>query len=109
MDKFDREIAEEELYEKMHSELQDFRESLLKLSPPEIIGNYNPYELIYKEDILMCFEDDDLLLSDSDIKFMLKMQTPLDWLYQSWCESDVSHMDMLRCFIKTTISAKYEE
>ena len=41
---FDREQAEQELYEKMLSELRAFRESLLKLEPADIIGNYNPYD-----------------------------------------------------------------
>ena len=87
---FDREQAEQELYEKMLSELQAFRESLLKLEPADIIGNYNPYELIYKEDLLMCFEDDESCLTDSDVQLLLGMDKPLDWLYQSWCDSSVS-------------------
>lgn len=41
---FDREQAEQELYEKMLAELSTFRDSLLRLSPSEIISNYNPYE-----------------------------------------------------------------
>lgn len=100
---FDREQAEEDLYKKMLSELHAFRESLLKLEPAEIIGNFNPYELTYKEDLLMCFEDDELCLSDSDVQFLLGMSEPLDWLYQSWCESSVSHMDILRDFIRNTV------
>lgn len=100
---FDREQAEEKLYEKMLSELHAFRESLLKLEPAEIIGNFNPYELTYKEDLLMCFEDDELCLSDGDVQFLLGMSEPLDWLYQSWCESSVSHMDILRDFIRNTV------
>lgn len=103
---FDREQAEQELYEKMLSELQAFRESLLKLEPADIIGNYNPYELIYKEDLLMCFEDDELCLTDSDVQFLLGMDKPLDWLYQSWCDSSVSHMDMLREFIRNTVQTQ---
>lgn len=100
---FDREQAEEDLYKKMLSELHAFRESLLKLEPAEIISNFNPYELTYKEDLLMCFEDDELCLSDSDVQFLLGMSEPLDWLYQSWCESSVSHMDILRDFIRNTV------
>ena len=103
---FDREQAEEKLYEKMLSELQVFRELLLKLEPAEIIGNFNPYELTYKEDLLMCFEDDELCLSDSDVQFLLGISEPLDWLYQSWCESGVSHMDILRDFIRNTVQTQ---
>lgn len=103
---FDREQAEQELYEKMLSELQAFRESLLKLTPADIIGNYNPYELIYKEDLLMCFEDDELCLTDGDIQLLLGMDKPLDWLYQSWCDSSISHMDMLHEFIRNTVQTQ---
>ena len=100
---FDREKAEQELYELMLAELTSFRKSLLNMTPTDILSNYNPYELIYKEDVLMCFEDDELHLDDKDIRFLLKMDRPLDWLYQSWCESSVSHMSILRDFIRVTV------
>ena len=103
---FDREQAEQELYERMLAELSTFRDSLLRLSPSEIISNYNPYELVYKEAILMCFEDDELCLSDENVLVLLEMEKPLDWLYQSWCDSGVSHMDMMREFIRDTVQAQ---
>lgn len=103
---FVREQAEQELYEKMLAELNTFRDSLLNLSPSELISNYNPYELVYKEDILMCFEDDELFLSDENVRFLLEMEKPLDWLYQSWCDSGVSHMDMMREFICNTVQTE---
>ena len=103
---FDRQQADQELYDKMLSELQAFRESLLKLEPADIIGNYIPYELTYKEDLLMCFEYDELCLRDSDVQFLLGMDAPLGWLYESWCESSVSHMDMLREFIRNTVQTQ---
>jgi hypothetical protein len=103
---FDREQAEQELYERMLAELSTFRDSLLRLSPSEIISNYNPYELVYKEDILMCFEDDELCLSDENVLVLLEKENPLDWLYQSWCDSGISHMDMMREFIHDTVQAQ---
>ena len=104
---FDREQAEQELYEKMLSELQAFRESLLKLTPADITGNYNPYELIYKEDLLMCFEDDEPCLTDGDIQLLLGMDKPLDWLYRSWCNlKRLSYMDMLRELIRNTVQTQ---
>ena len=103
---FDRDKLESELYEKMLAELQSFRASFLAMTPADIIGNYNPYELIYKEDLLMCFEDEELCLTDSDVLLLLGMDKPLDWLYQSWCESSVSHMDMLREFIRNTVQTQ---
>lgn len=106
MKEFNREQAERELYEKMLAELASFRESLLAMTPYEILSNYNPYELIYKEDLLMCFEDDELHLDDKDVRFLLNMDKPLDWLYQSWCESSVSHMSILRDFIRDTVQTQ---
>lgn len=100
------EQAKEKLYDKMSEELQAFRSSLLKLTTSEIISDYYPYELIYKEDILMCFEDEEMTLSYADIKLLLKMDKPLDWLYQSWCESSVSHMEILRDFISNTVKTQ---
>lgn len=98
--------VEEELYDKMFHELRTFRASMVKLEPTAIIYDYKAYELVYKEDILMCFEDGALHLHDDDIEFLLSMDAPLDWLYQSWCESGVSHMDMLQEFIKNTVEMR---
>lgn len=91
------------LYWKMVNELNSFRASLLKLTPSEIINDFKAYELIYKEDIVLCFEDDEMYLNDDELKFLSEQEAPLDWLYQSWNDSDVSHMDLLREFIKGTV------
>ena len=99
----DRDTLDIMLYDKMSKELADFRTSLLKMTPADILSNYNPYELIYKEDLLMCFEDDEIALSDDELQLLNEMKTPLDWLYQKWCESSVSHMSLLREFIVDTV------
>ena len=106
MSDFDRTEAEDLLFEKMVAELSAFRDSLLKLTPAEIIGDTIPYELVYKEDLLICFENDDLNLRDADIQFLLGMDAPLEWLYQSWLDTDGSHMDMIRDFIRTTVQTQ---
>lgn len=105
---FNREQAEELLYKRMNEELNSFRNSLRQMTADQFLSNYNPYELIYKEDLLMCFEDDELDLSDEDVQWLLQNETPLDWLYQSWCDSSVSHMDMLREFIRDTVQTTRE-
>lgn len=105
-----REQAFHMLYEKMDKELQSFRNSLLNLTPEDILSSWRPYELIYKEDLLLWFEEDyDLPLSDSDIEFLLDMDTPLDWLYKSWLDSSMSHMEMLREFITNTVKTTSQE
>lgn len=100
---FDRDEAESELYDRMLHELQSFRASVIALDPPAIIYGYKAYELMYKEDLLMCFEEDTLDLRDNDVKYLLNMDAPLEWLYQQWCDSGISHMDMLREFIRNTV------
>lgn len=100
MDKFNREQADNKLYEKMKLELSTFRNSLTKMKASEILSEFRPYELVYKEDLLMCFEYEDLNLSDEDVKFLLRLNEPLDWLYRSWCDSSTSHMSMLINFIE---------
>lgn len=100
---FDRESTLDNLYWKMVNELNSFRASLLELTPAEIINDFKAYELIYKEDIVQCFEGDEMYLSDDELVFLFELEAPLDWLYQSWSDSDVSHMELLREFIKGTV------
>lgn len=106
MDDFDREIIMEELYEKMLEELNSFRDSLLRKSTSEALSGFNPYELVYKEDFLLCFEDDELDLDEELLLFLNHINNPLDWIYQSWCDSGVSHMDILRDFVRNLNNAK---
>lgn len=103
---FDRDEAESELYDRMLHELQAFRTGASKHTPTAIIYGSEAYELIYKEDLLLCFEEDASYLSDADVKCLLDMGTPLEWLYQKWCDSGISHMDMLREFIRNTVQTQ---
>lgn len=103
MAEINRESIMDNLYLQMVNELNSFRASLLELTPAEIINDFKAYELIYKEDIVQCFEDDEMYLSDDELVFLSEHEAPLDWLYQSWRDSDVSHMELLREFIKGTV------
>lgn len=97
------------LMEKVTDEMNQFINSIQTKSGKEIIQEMIPYELIYKEDILMCLEDDELVLSYEKIDFLLRLDKPLDWLYHKWLKSDDSHMKMLRGFINSTLDRVVED
>ena len=58
------------------------------------------YEIVYKQDILYCFEDNDLNLSYKEKKHLLSKKRPLEFLYQEWLTTDCTHMQMIRDCIK---------
>lgn len=96
----------DKLMGKMVNEMNDFLNSIRIKTGQQIIEEMIPYELTYKEDILMCFEDDELILSYEKINFLLGLERPLDWLYQEWLDFDDSHMGMLRDFITCTLDRR---
>ena len=104
--KINKEEALDKLMGKMVNEMNEFTKSVTKMSGQQIIAEMIPYELVYKEDILMCFEDDELILSYEEIDFLLGIEQPLDWLYQEWLDFDDSHMGMLRDFITCTLDKR---
>ena len=57
------------------------------------------YELTYKEDILNSFDFDwegRTPIPDEQVKALLGLKHPLDYLYQEWLEYDGNILDMLR-------------
>ena len=83
------------LYEKMQKEYDSFLEKIKSeqsLKPNQAIES--AYEIVYKQDILYCFEDNDLNLSYKEKKHLLSKKRPLEFLYQEW------HMQMIRDCIK---------
>ena len=79
------------LYEKMSKELENFIKELQQSTPEIIIEN--AYELIIREDILLSVEGNEIPLSKT--KQLLKLEKPLDSIYQEWLRNDYSHMDMI--------------
>lgn len=82
------------LYEKMSKEYEDFIDEL-KEKPFEDALEF-AYQLVYKKDILMCFEDTDYNLPDNQVKALLKLKCPLDMVYQGWLKYDDSPMERIR-------------
>ena len=74
------------LYEKMHSEYDEYCSSLLELTPQEIMDH--SYETAIKAEILSsidCFER-----PQKETKALCKIKYPLDEIYQSWLKNDRS-------------------
>ena len=89
------------LYEKMQKEYDLFLEKIKSdqsVKPNQAIES--AYEIVYKQDILYCFEDDDLDLSYKEKKHLLSKRRPLEFLYQEWLTTDCNHMQMIRDCIK---------
>lgn len=89
------------LYEKMQKEYDLFLEKIKSeqsVKPNQAIES--AYEIVYKQDILYCFEDDDLNLSYKEKKYLLSKKRPLEFLYQEWLTTDCTHMQMIRDRIK---------
>ena len=98
---FNNQQLDNMLYEKMQKEYDSFLEKIKSeqsLKPNQAIES--AYEIVYKQDILYCFEDDDLNLSYKEKKHLLSKKRPLEFLYQEWLATDCTHMQMIRDCIK---------
>lgn len=90
-----------ELYGKMEQELDEFLWGLKILSPEDIIRH--SYEKVMKEDFLMLFgESADL--PEEVVRGLLEMEEPLDFVYQTWLDSDYGYMDILRDFVSGEVT-----
>ncbi|MBS5116237.1 MAG: DUF3848 domain-containing protein [Erysipelotrichaceae bacterium] len=76
----------EKLDIKIQQEYDKFIEKLMKLSPKEIIER--SYEKIFKEEIISMIQGKEL--SKSEIIALLKVDYPLDALYQEWLKIDLT-------------------
>ncbi len=79
------------LYTKISGEYDNFIENLKTLPPEQVIEK--SYEKVFKEDILLTIEGENL--SPEKAKALLKLEKPLDSLYHAWLETDASYMDRL--------------
>lgn len=95
------------LYWKMQNEYDAFIKELKEKSPKELVEA--AYEIVYKQDILYLFEDNDSPISDEQIKALLGKKYPLDALYQGWLETDLSVMEDLRISVKDTAERFVDE
>lgn len=77
------------LYEKMSAEQAQYRQWLLGQPPSEILNH--AYEYAIREDIVM--EMEELELTDTQAKALLKSRTPLADVYNAWGKVETHHMD----------------
>ena len=91
-----RERLEDALYNKAAKEQQEYKGTLRKMQPDEIMNN--AYRLIIQEDILMTFEDPKYL-SDRELRALIKLDNVLESCYNDWLKNDLSHMEDLRATV----------
>ena len=90
------EEANTSLYHKMFAEQQAFCDRLLTLEPKEILKN--AYELVMREDILLCLEYHDL--TQKQCCALLKSDTPLADVFREWEHTESAHMEEIRNIIE---------
>ena len=84
----------EMLHGKMRGEYLTFLEELEQKEPKEIIAC--SYEKVFKEDILMCIEENNLPYEKA--KVLLREPYPLDSCYRAWLKNDSTYMEnLLEC------------
>ncbi|MCG4662402.1 DUF3848 domain-containing protein [[Clostridium] innocuum] len=81
----------QQLNEKLQKEYDDFIERLKSLPPEQIIES--SYEKVFKEEFMTTVQYKDL--SKQEIKALLKMDYPLDSLYQEWLKNDLSYIPLI--------------
>lgn len=81
-----------QLYQKMLAEQKEFRDSLLRQSPEEILNHAVEYST--REDIVM--EMEELDLSTERVSALLQSRTPLADVYKEFSNTETPHMDTIR-------------
>lgn len=79
------------LYRKLETEQKHYKRWLME-QPPEVILA-NAYKYAMREDVLLCFEDNDL--PDNLARALLRSAEPLDKIFAAWESSGSGHMDSM--------------
>lgn len=87
----------EQLYEKMFSEQEKYREWLLKQTPAEILNH--SYEYAMREDILMIFENSEV--DEKHARVLLEKGVTLTDIYDDFMDLETDHMQDLRDTIES--------
>ena len=85
-----------ELYRRMLTEQESFRDELLSLPPEQILSR--AYEYVVREDIVMSLEENDL--SGRQARALLTSEHPLQDIFLRWENSESSHMEEIRDVIE---------
>ena len=79
------------LYRKLKTEQKNYKQWLLE-QPPEVILA-NAYKYAMREDVLLCFEDNDL--PDNLARALLRSSEPLEKIFAAWEARSSGHMDSM--------------
>lgn len=93
----------DKLYSKMIGEMNEYREWLLSQPPKEILKH--AYEYSVREDILMSLQW--VQLEDAQALALLKLEKPLQQIYDRWNNMETSYMEMIGTTVEA--EAKYAE
>lgn len=89
------------LYERMKAEQDGYRNWLLGRPPREILDRAAGYAV--REDIVMTMEELDL--TESQVKALLRSSTPLADVYREWEKTETHHMEDVRDVIENRANA----
>lgn len=95
----------EMLYEKACKEFENYKQSLMQMTPEQVMEH--SHETAIKQEFLICLEEDDLFAKEA--KALCCMEYPLDACYQEWLKNDYSYMDMMRNTIDDRARAAVKE
>ena len=83
------------LHERMSEELENFRDSLLKQTPEEILAH--TYEYTTKLDIVLLMDETELAgLEPAQLKALPESPAPLDDIYKDFRDIDLEYQDTLK-------------
>ena len=80
------------LQDKMRAEQDQFKESLLKLSPENILAH--AYQYIMQEDIVLSVDSN--YLSVEQLSALLNLDKPLEAVYQQYISTDIDTLEPMR-------------
>lgn len=92
----------EQVYEKMLSEQDAFKDELIHSSPEFVMDR--AYELVIREDILLSMEEmalEDVYLSEKQCRALLKSKTPLSDIFRAFENRPTRHMEEIRDTIES--------
>jgi len=85
------------LYQKMFEEQERYQDSLLSMSPAEVLNH--AYKYTIREDLLLVLEYHDL--EDGQAKALLKQKEPLKDLFAQFETRETNYMDIVRDTVET--------
>lgn len=76
------------LYKRVLAEFEELREELLDSPPEDIL--FRSYEYVIKNNIQLYLEENDISAEQAAV--LMKIENPLDCIYQDWMRTDINHM-----------------